>query len=450
MRGRFLVAAALLTTAWPAEAFGAPVTVGTNTHLPAADALDLAVDLGGEWVRIDFNWYLAEPSNNSYDWSVFDAVIDAAHARGLRVFATIGYGPAWASVSGNRDGESTDNDVPNAAEYQQFVTDATARYADGRVEAWGTWNEPNLEGFFEGTMEEWLANAFGPAIDGIQAGCPSCLVVGPELASIGDNYADYLQAALQARGSDLDVISWHIYSAFPEDDAEAGVSKDSFYNDLEAHRVFEIGGVVVWEGPLSVREVAQAEGFGTTPIWISETGEQAAIDNSSDLEAQRLFVERVVTAQESRAWWDATFFYELTEEHPGGAWPDIHWGLALRVADPDDSFDDNFQRKPAFDWLKNYLATQPDPPDAGPGPDDPDAGPGPTDPDAGTGPGVPDAGTTPGPEPDGAPGADDPDGGGCTCVASGPTAGGSATWLLAALVAFGLRRRRRSRPQRRS
>jgi len=441
MRGRFLVAAVLLVAAPAVESAAQPVTVGTNTHLPATDALDLAEELGGDWVRIDFNWYLAEPTNNTYDWTVFDNVIDAAHARGLRVFATIGYGPAWASVSGNRDGQGTDNDVPDAAEYQHFVTDAAARYSDGRVEAWGTWNEPNLEGFFEGTMEEWLSNAFGPAIDGIQAGCPACLIVGPELASIGDNYDAYLEAALQARGSDLDVISWHIYSAFPEDDAEAGVSKDSFYNDLDAHRVFEIGGTVIWEGPLSVREVAVAEGFASTPIWISETGEQAEVGNSTDLEAQRQFIERVVTAQETRPWWTATLFYELTEEHPDGAWPDIHWGLALRVADPDDSYDDNFQRKPAFDWLKAYLATAPEPPDAGPGPGDPDAATGPGDPDAGPGPGDPDAATGPGPGPDAAPGADDGGSGGCTCATDGRGGAGETTWLWCALVALALRRR---------
>jgi hypothetical protein len=201
-----------------------------------------------------------------------------------------------------------------------------------------------------------------------------------------------------------------------------------------------------------VREVALAEGFGSTPIWISETGEQAEVGNAADLEAQRLYIERVVTAQETRPWWTATLFYELTEEHPGGLWPDIHWGLALRVADPDDSFDDNFQRKPAFDWLKNYLATQPDPPDAGPGPGDPDAGPGPGDPDAGPGPGDPDASVgypdaSPGPGPDGAPGADDASGGGCSCEASSRDRGAGSSWLLAAMVALGIRRRapRRSR-----
>jgi hypothetical protein len=38
------------------------------------------------------------------NWAPFDAVIDAATARGLRVYATLGYTPAWAST-GNRKGD---------------------------------------------------------------------------------------------------------------------------------------------------------------------------------------------------------------------------------------------------------------------------------------------------------------------------------------------------------
>lgn len=415
----------------------AAASVGANVHLPPPDTLDLADELGVGWVRIDFNWDLAEPVNGSYDWAPFDAVIDGAAARGLNVFATIGYGPAWASISGNRDGGSTSNDVPDPAEYQQFVTDAAARYV-GKVQAWGTWNEPNLGDFFEGTREEWLANAFIPAVDGIRAGCPSCLVVGPELASIGDQYAVYFEAALAARGGDLDVVSFHIYSSFPEDDSEAGVTKDSFYNKLDAHRIVEVGGFVVYEGPLSAREVMVAQGYGALPLWITETGNQAVVGDAASLEDQRRYVNRVLDAMEARAWWGATMFYELTEEHPGGLWPDIHWGLALRVADPDGSYADNFERKPAFDDLAARLATAPPGPDAGPVPGDPDAGPPPGGPDAA--PGASDA-APPGAA-DAAPGAGgDVDGAGCGCRAGGGQAGGGSLGALLLMAALLLTRR---------
>ncbi|MBK7584391.1 MAG: beta-galactosidase [Myxococcales bacterium] len=342
----------------PFSAVCLAATLGMNVHLPPSDTLDLAQELGGQWIRIDFNWDIGEPQKGKLDWTVFDKVLDAAKARNLKVFATIGYTPAWASL-GNAKGDGNNNDVPDAAAYKAFVLAATQRYADGRVAAWGTWNEPNLGDFFEGSKQQWIDNAFIPAIDAIKQGCPSCLIVGPELATISDKYAEYLDAALAARGSDLDAVSWHIYASFPEDDPAAGTSKDSFYNKLDAHRVLKIGTTTVYEGPLSVRETLLAKGFGGLPVWITETGREAQVTSATELETQRKYTERVMQAQNKRTWWQKTFIYELTEEHPNGLWPDIHWGLALRTHDPDGSYADNFQRKPAFDELKTCIASSP-------------------------------------------------------------------------------------------
>src|SRR5258707_15272401 len=104
--------------------FGAAILVcaslGVNVHLPPNDTLDLVQHLGVDWVRIDFNWIQAEPAQGMYDWAPFDAVIDAAHSRGLHVFASIGYGPAWASVSHDRASDGPNNDVPDPVAYARF------------------------------------------------------------------------------------------------------------------------------------------------------------------------------------------------------------------------------------------------------------------------------------------------------------------------------------------
>lgn len=420
--------------------------IGMNVHLPPSDTLDLANELGGEWIRIDFNWDIGEPQKGNYDWSAFDAVIDAAKARNLKVFATIGYTPQWAS-QGNTKGDGFNNDVPDAAAYKAFVLAATQRYADGRVAAWGTWNEPNLGDFFEGTMQQWIDSAFIPAVDAIKQGCPSCLIVGPELATIGDKYDVYLEAALAARGSDLDAISWHIYASFPEDDANAGVGKDSFYNKLDSHRVLKVGNTVVWEGPLSVREVQNAKGFAGLPVWITETGREATVGNATELEAQRKYTERVMQAQNQRSWWQRTFIYELSEEHPNGLWPDIHWGLALRTHDPDGSYADNWQRKPAFDELRACIAAGPTGGSGGGG-GAPSGGGGTAGTSGSAGAGGTSSGGTAGAAGSSSggtsggttPAADD---GGCGCGV--PRAPVTGAWL-GVLAALGLRSRRRRRP----
>jgi MYXO-CTERM domain-containing protein len=426
--------------AFPAVCVAA--AMGMNVHLPPNDALDLTKDLGAEWIRIDFNWDIGEPTAGTYDWTLFDALLDSAKARGLNVFATVGYSPAWAST-GDGLGDGPHNDVPDPVAYKAFVKAATARYADGRVAAWGTWNEPNLENFFEGTKQQWIDNAFVPGVDGIKEGCPSCLVVGPELATVGDEYAEYLEAALDARGSQLDVISWHIYAAFPEDDSAAGLTKDSFYNKLEQHRVVDIGGTIVYEGPLSVREVQANKGYSDVPLWITETGREAVPDDATELEAQSKYVERVVTAMSTRRWWQRTFLYELTEEHPNGMWPDIHWGLALRIADADDTFADNFQTKPAYEELKTCIATGPTGVGGSAG-----AGTGGTSTGGSGGISTGGAGGVAGSANGGSPpssSAGDDDSGGCGCAVPAERSRSSLALTLSALVGMLLRRFTRRR-----
>jgi MYXO-CTERM domain-containing protein len=332
-------------------------SIGTNVHLPPADTLDLEVDLGAKWVRIDLNWDIVEPADGQWSWTVVDTVIDAAKARGLRVYATLGYTPAWAST-GDRNSDGSNNDVPIAAKYREFVVAAVTRYKD-KIDVFGSWNEPNLGGFWEGTRDEWVTIAYQPFMEAVHQTCPACVTAGPEVATIGDQYPAFIQAGLAAAVPTI--LSGHIYAAFPEDDPTAGITKDSFYNKLDAHRVE----LPIYEGPLSIRESAHMAGHDELPVWITETGRQAAVTSSTDLEAQRMFVQRVLDAQQTRSWWAGTIFYESSEEHPNGMWPDIHWGLVLRTSDPDATPLDDFQHKPAYDYLRARLAAIGPSPDAG-------------------------------------------------------------------------------------
>jgi len=180
----------------------------------------------------------------------------------------------------------------------------------------------------------------------------------------------------------------------------------------------------IYEGPLSIRESAHAAGHDELPVWITETGWEATTGNAGELEAQRKFVERTLDAMQTRAWWGGIIYYEVSEEHPGGMWPDIHWGLVLRTSDPDASPLDNFQHKPAYDYLKTRLAAIGPQVDAGPGLDDAGAT---GDAHGGNG-NNGDAGTTDPAHP-----------AGCGCHT---TRGADALPLLAALALLGRRRRR--------
>lgn len=118
-------------------------------------ALDQIEDLGATAVRIQLAWNLVAPdpdarrapSFNQTDpaaypaagWARYDAAIDGARARGLKVLLTItGGAPRWATAS-KRDALTR----PNATAFGKFATAVGRRYGS-RVAWWSVWNEPNL------------------------------------------------------------------------------------------------------------------------------------------------------------------------------------------------------------------------------------------------------------------------------------------------------------------
>jgi Cellulase (glycosyl hydrolase family 5) len=118
-------------------------------------ALDQIQSLGATAVRIQLSWdQLAPdpqsrqaPSFNATDpnaypaanWSRYDAAIDGARARGLKVLLTVtGAAPRWATAH-KTDGLTS----PSATDFGKFATAVGRRYG-GQVAVWSIWNEPNL------------------------------------------------------------------------------------------------------------------------------------------------------------------------------------------------------------------------------------------------------------------------------------------------------------------
>jgi len=305
---RYFVALLALAAATPALA--APSNfVGLNTHIPQNDVLDAVKDVGASWIRIDFNWFMVEPQQGQYDWALFDKLVNDARARGLEVFATIGYGPAWASAGG-RDSRS-DNDVPKAGLYQSICQQAAAHFA-GRISHWGLWNEPNLD-FFEGTMQQWIDRVVLEGVRGIKAGCSSCKVLGPEMASVGDKHDVWLDASLKAlkqAGLMYDIITWHNYSTFKAvTPGWACWSGDLFVHDLD-----EQGVCVIPVGRKPMRQVLKDNGVSHLPVWITETGYTAPVGSAAEA-AQATYFRRVLEEQLKRPWWTHTFFYEIVDDN---------------------------------------------------------------------------------------------------------------------------------------
>jgi hypothetical protein len=341
-----LALTAALSTSAPALAQKA---LGTNIHQSPTVGVEIAREARLGWVRIDLNWFNVEGAQGKEDWSVIDAVVDAARSRDLQVLGVIGYGPSWASA-GDKQGDGSINDVPKPGTYADFVARVVQRY-QGKITHYELWNEPNLEEFFEGTPVDYLDRVLKPGAAAVHGGCPSCKVLAPGIASIGKEYDAWMDAVLAAAKDDIDIVSGHIYAGFPADDPNAGKTSDSFFNRLEHHRVVTVNGAVLHESPLSFREVMDKHKV-QKPFWLTETGRQAPLGDAAKEETQRRHYQRVLEAMLRRPWWQGTIFYEAFDEP---STPELTWGLGLH----DDSAPGGFHPKPVLGFLKKVIGAQP-------------------------------------------------------------------------------------------
>ncbi|MGD2104604.1 MAG: cellulase family glycosylhydrolase [Anaerolineae bacterium] len=98
--------------------------------------------LGLGWVKQQIRWAHFESTPGEVDWSGFDAVVDEANRRGLKVMFSVVDAPEWSRsyTDQNTEGAPPDN--------MELVADFMGRLVDrynGRIHAIEVWNEQNLD-----------------------------------------------------------------------------------------------------------------------------------------------------------------------------------------------------------------------------------------------------------------------------------------------------------------
>jgi hypothetical protein len=111
--------------------------------------LQQAQDLGATRLRVNMLWGKAigpfaaasttKPANLTYNFAIWDDLVDAAARHGMRVTLTLAGLPTPAFASGHK---RQDQYKPNAKRFAEFVS-AVAKHFKGRVDTIVLWNEPN-------------------------------------------------------------------------------------------------------------------------------------------------------------------------------------------------------------------------------------------------------------------------------------------------------------------
>jgi len=333
-------------------------SVGMNTHVATNDIADACVELGVTWVRFDNNWLEHQPSSGDPVFAAYlDSAVSYAVAGGLNVFMTIAYTPGWAS-SGDSDGRSH-NDVPLPGTYDAFVRQAVEHYRAMGVTHFGLWNEPNLDGFWEGTSAQYVDLIVVHGLAAVAQGCldagyGDCVSLGPELANVGecDVWLEQILQGMNTAGVNFDIYSHHIYQGFPE----TGVNVwdgDRFFNALDQRRfVFTRRSFID-----TLTENGRAfAGVPDREVWITETGYRCEPPmDAGEMSTQATYYMRVIDEQLARGWYTNSFFYEIQD-----SFDEIDgFGILRRTSDPDGTWDDNFDIKDAFRALQDRIAAEP-------------------------------------------------------------------------------------------
>jgi len=299
---------------------------GINAHIPRSEVLDEITAAGVGWIRIDFVWALVELDRDEFDWRRYDRLIDDTEARGLRVFATLQGTPQWATSG------SLFNGVPDdPRDWQDFCYRAASRYR-GRIHAWGLWNEPNLDRFWEGSRSGYIEEILLPGAAGIRAADPDATIVAADLAHLSSaDWEDWLGQVVREAGSVIDVVAHHVYPG--------GSGHWEVTDDLDEDPEWP------WDPP-SVREVLSDNGWLDRPFWLTETGLES--DDHGEA-SQANFYTGLLTdwfgPTRTRGWVSRIFFYHMMDDP---RFPSITFGIL--EAPP------SMARRPAWYAYQGFIA----------------------------------------------------------------------------------------------
>ncbi|MFN8377272.1 MAG: O-antigen ligase family protein [Anaerolineae bacterium] len=305
--------------------------VNADLRLYEGDALEQTLDqieaTGANWVRQTVPWVSIESEPGTFDWSIWDRVIEPfADRPNLRLIAVLEGAPSWATDPAAPDPATAPPADPAA--YVRFAQAFAERYGDV-VDFYQVWDEPNLEsgwGGLEPRPIEYLAllSEVYPAIHGSD---PRAQVLAAALAPTTEtgplNVSDVLYLSQL-----LDL------GAAPFMDGAAG--KPFGFNQPPTDRTVSPD-VLNFSRIILLRETLVKHGLSTMPLWASEWGWNSLPDDwaggpsiwgsvTSDQQGN-YSVEALGRAEREWPWLTGMILYTWQPDAPTD---DPVWGFAVQ------------------------------------------------------------------------------------------------------------------------
>jgi xylan 1,4-beta-xylosidase len=179
-----------------------------------------------------------------YNWQYIDELYDFLQSIGMKPFVELGFTPS-AMASGSktifwwRGNVTKPKDLKKWGDFiRAFVTHIRERYGDAEVRTWyfEVWNEPNLDGFFAGTQQDYF-DLYKVTAQAIKDVSPAYKVGGPSTA--GCAWVSEFIHFCTKNNAPVDFISTHTYcvtSGYLDADGNAGTvfspDRSGIYGDV--------------------------------------------------------------------------------------------------------------------------------------------------------------------------------------------------------------------------
>jgi hypothetical protein len=281
--------------------------------------LDGMAAAGVCWVRIDIDWSRIQPTAEEFVWEPTDRAVFGARDRGMQVLGLIGYTPRWARPEGTSD----KHPPSDFADFAEFAAEVTRRYQPAGVHTWEIWNEPNIDVFWQPAPDpvEYV-RLLRAGAQAIREQDPSAFIVTAGLSPAADDGTDiapltFLDAMYQggAAGA-FDAVGFHPYS-YPSSPVE-----DEPLNHF------------VTVTP-ELRQLMEAHGDGSTPIWATEYGAPTGTnDRAVSRDDQARHLSDAIDQWNEWEWTGPLFIYSWRDRGTDPADREQNFGLVDHKDEP--------------------------------------------------------------------------------------------------------------------
>ncbi|NDJ61620.1 MAG: hypothetical protein GYB67_10880, partial [Chloroflexi bacterium] len=243
--------------------------LGVNADLTqyATDALPAQLELMRaahvHWVRQFFRWDQIEPQPGQFDWTGWDAIVEAfADAPDLRLVAVLMYTPTWARDDSG--GEISATGPPSdPADFAAFTRAFAERYGDV-IDVYQVWDEPNLSAAWGGLEPRPVEYAalLQAAYTAIHSADPTAQVIAAALAPTVERGPANL--------SDLLYLE-DLYTLGAREFMDAAAAKPYGFDAPPTERTVaaeRLNFVRI----VALREIMLRHDHGRAPLWASEWG----------------------------------------------------------------------------------------------------------------------------------------------------------------------------------